>query len=227
LAAKLPSLIFCDFMRMKFVLALMSFAALVLAFTFYFQQKIAQSPPPAAVTKAVLPPPAAKPGLATDPGSARQFVTQPAPLAAVKPPMTPEEKQAYIEAETSRLQDLSTEDDPASLTAILNDLSNPEKEVRLAAIEASMQFGSRDAIPALQAEVANATDTDEKIALLQAADFLALPTLADAGVQTPLTPDQLQEQRQRQAARKQYLLQKHAQDQNALSPPAQNSQPPQ
>ena len=67
---------------------------------------------------------------------------------------------------------MSTQNDPASLAAILNDLTNPEKEVRLAAIEATKQFGSRDAIPALQADVARATDTDEKIALLEAADFL-------------------------------------------------------
>jgi hypothetical protein len=217
-------------MRTKFVLALMSFAALVLAVTFYFQQKFAQSPPPASATTAVSPPSTAKPGSAANPGLARQFVTQPTLSVAVKPPMTPEEKQAYIEAETSRLQDLSTQDDSASLSAILNDLTDPEKEVRLAAIEATKQFGSKDAIPTLQASVADAKDTDEKIALLEAADFLALPTLADAEVQAPLTPDQLQaiqEQRQRQAARKQYLLQKHAQDQIAPLPPGQNSQPPQ
>ena len=144
--------------------------------------------------------------------------------------MTPEEKEAFIEAETGRLQDLSTQDDPTSLSAILSDLNNPEKEIRLAAIEATKQFGSKDAIPTLQAEVANVTDTDEKIALLEAADFLSLPTLADAAVQTPLTPDQLQalqEHRQQQAARKQYLLQKRSQDQNAVSTPSQNSQPPQ
>ena len=208
----------------------MSFVALVLAGTFYFQQKFAQTPPPAPVTTAVLPPSTAKPGLATDLSSTRQFVTQPTPAAAVNPPLTPEEKQAYIEAETSRLQDLSTQDDPASLSAILNDFTNPEKEVRLAAIEATKQFGSKEAIPTLQASVADATDTDEKIALLEAADFLALPTLADVGGQSPLTPDQLQalqEQRQRQAARKQFLLQKQGQDQNAPLPPGQNSQPPQ
>ena len=221
-------------MRTKFVLALMSFAALVLAVTFYFKQDFVQRPPPDPAKTAVLTPPVANPGLATAPGSTRQFGTQPIPVvtsaATVKPPMTPEERQAFIEAETSRLQDLSTQDDPASLSPILNDLTNLEKEVRLAAIEATKQFGSKDAIPVLQADVAGATDTDEKIALLEAADFLSLPTLADAGVPTPPTPDQLQaiqEQRQRQAARKQYFLQKHAQDQNAPSPPGQNSQPPQ
>ena len=221
-------------MRTKFVLALMSFAALVLAVTFYFKQDFVQRPPPDPAKTAVLTPPVANPGLATAPGSTRQFGTQPIPVvtsaATVKPPMTPEERQAFIEAETSRLQDLSTQDDPASLSPILNDLTNLEKEVRLAAIEATKQFGSKDAIPVLQADVAGVTDTDEKIALLEAADFLSLPTLTDAGVPTPPTPDQLQaiqEQRQRQAARKQYFLQKHAQDQNVLPLPGQNSQPPQ
>lgn len=220
-------------MRTKFVLGLMSFAALVLAVAFYFKHDFAQQPPPAAEKTADLPP-VGNHGPATKPDSARQLVTQPipvvTPLATIKPRMTPEEKQAYIEAETGRLQDLSTQDDPAYLAAILNDLTNPEKEVRLAAIEATKQFGSKDAIPALQAEVANASDADEKIALIEAADFLSLPTLADADVQTPPTPEQLQalqEQRQRQAARKQYLLQKNAQDQNAPPLPAQNSQPPQ
>ena len=221
-------------MRTKFVLALMSFAALVLAVTFYLKQDFAQRPPPDAAKMAVLTPPVANPGLAMAPGSTRQFVTQPIPVvtsaAAVKPPMTPEERQAFIEAETSRLQDWSMNDDAESLNHIVAGLTSPEKEIREAAIEATKQFGSKDAIPALQAAVAGATDIDEKIALLDAADFLALPTLADAGVPTPPTPDQLQaiqEQRQRQAARKQYFLQKHAHDQNALPLPGQNSQPPQ
>jgi hypothetical protein len=215
-------------MRPKFVLALILFAALVLAAAFYFKQPASHPQPPSVVEMTALPAPAAKSAPATIPDSAK-FPT-PQPVAAVVPPMTPEEKQSYIEAETSRLQDLSTQDDPASLSAIVNDLTNSEKEVRLAAIEATKQFGSKDAIPVLQADVASAADTDEKIALLEAADFLALPTLTDAGVQTPPTPDQLQaiqDQRQKAAARKQYLMQQHAQDQNAMPPPGQDSQPPQ
>ena len=215
-------------MRPKFVLALILFAVLVLAAAFYFKQPVSQPQPPGVVETTALPPPAAKSAPATAPDSAN--FPSPQPVAAVVPSMTPEEKQSYIEAETSRLQDLSTQDDPASLSAIVNDLTNSEKEVRLAAIEATKQFGSKDAIPVLQADVASAADTDEKIALLEAADFLALPTLTDAGVQTPPTPDQLQaiqDQRQKAAARKQYLMQQHAQDQNAMPPPGQDSQPPQ
>ena len=215
-------------MRPKFVLALILFAVLVLAAAFYFKQPVSQPQPPSVVETTALPPPTAKSAPATAPDSAK--FPMPQPVAAVVPSMTPEEKQSYIEAETSRLQDLSAQDDPASLSAIVNDLTNSEKEVRLAAIEATKQFGSKDAIPVLQADVASAADTDEKIALLEAADFLALPTLTDAGVQTPPTPDQLQaiqDQRQKAAARKQYLMQQHAQDQNAMPPPGQDSQPPQ
>ena len=215
-------------MRPKFVLALILFAVLVLAAAFYFKQPVSQLQPPGVVETTALPPPVAKSAPATAPDSAN--FPSPQPVAAVVPSMTPEEKQSYIEAETSRLQDLSAQDDPASLSAIVNDLTNSEKEVRLAAIEATKQFGSKDAIPVLQADVASAADTDEKIALLEAADFLALPTLTDAGVQTPPTPDQLQaiqDQRQKAAARKQYLMQQHAQDQNAMPPPGQDSQPPQ
>jgi hypothetical protein len=213
-------------MRPKFVLTLILFAALVLAAAFYFKQPVSQPQPPSVVETTALPPPATKSTPATAPDSAK-FPT-PQPVAAVVPPMTPEEKQSYIETEVNRLQDLSTQDDPASLSVIVNDLTNSEKEVRLAAIEATKQFGSKDAIPVLQADVAGAQDTDEKIALLEAADFLALPSLTDAGVQTPPTPEQLQaiqDQRQKAAARKQYLMQQHAQDQNAL-PSGQNSQSP-
>jgi hypothetical protein len=222
-------------MRPRFVLTLILFAALVLAAAFYFKRSTSQPQPPSLVETTMFPPPAAKSAPATAPDSASlPTIPQPlpaaVPVAAVVPSMTSEEKQSYIEAESSRLQDLSTQDDPASLSAIMNDLTNSEKEVRLAAIEATKQFGSKDAIPVLQADVASAADTDEKIALLEAADFLSLPTLVDAEVQTPPTPDQLQaiqQQRQKAAARKQYLMQKYGQDQNVPPPPGQDSQPPQ
>jgi hypothetical protein len=221
-------------MRPKFVLALVAFSILVLAGAFCLKQATSQLQPSSPLIVAILPPPAAKPAPAPAATSANLPASEPPstimPVATVKSPATPEEKQAYIEAETSHLQDLSTQDDAASLSAILNDVTNSEKAVRLAAIEATKQFGGKDAIPTLQADVASAPDTEEKIALLEAADFLALPTLTDAGVQTPPTPDQLQaiqQQRQREAARKQFLMQKHSQNLNVLPLPAQNSQSPQ
>ena len=66
-------------------------------------------------------------------------------------------------------------DDAASLANILSDLNSPEKEIRMAAIDAAVQFDSTNAIPVLQATAANDQDPEEKEALLKAADFIALP----------------------------------------------------
>lgn len=119
----------------------------------------------------------------------------PLPSAATNV-LTPEQREEAIDAEKDRLYQWSMNDDVASLSAILNDLTNSEKEVRLAAIEAAKQFGSSNAIPTLKADAANAQDTEEQIALLQAADFLSLPSLAD---REPMTPEQIQAAKQASA----------------------------
>jgi hypothetical protein len=105
--------------------------------------------------------------------------------------LTPEQHQATIDAETDRLQQWSMNDDPASLSNILADLTSSEKEIRDAAIEAAKQFGSTNAIPTLKALAANTTDTEEQIALLDAADFLALPSISEGGFETSKSYEQL------------------------------------
>jgi hypothetical protein len=115
-------------------------------------------------------------------------------------------------------------DDPASLSNILADLTNPEKEIRDAAIEAAKQFGSTNAIPTLKAVAANTADTEEQIALLEAANFLSLPsmTFGGSGTGTPKTPEQIQADAQRKAereARRQAQMQKRAPNQNSPAAP--------
>jgi len=109
-----------------------------------------------------------------------------APTVAVAVPAkassTPEEKEKRIQEETERLALLSMNDDPQSLSNILADLVSPEKEIRMAAIEATKQFDSTNAIPVLKAMVANTSDAEEAAALLEAAEFLSLP---DANLVTP------------------------------------------
>ena len=68
-------------------------------------------------------------------------------------------------------------DDPASLKLIVTDLTSPDKGVRMAAIEATKQFGSADAIPALKAAADSTDDLEAKTAYLEAAHFLSLPKL--------------------------------------------------
>jgi len=211
-------------MRPRFVVSLLMFAALVLGAAFYFKSPAPPAPPDGpTITTA----PATKPASPVT-KAGNSFIPTPAAIVSLAPtakPMTSEEKQTYIEAETGRLQEWSTQDDSASFNNILNDLTNVDKDVRLAAIEAAKQFGNRDAIPILQADAASATDTDEKIALLEAADFLALPTIAEVNDQSPRTPEQIQAMQQSQAraaARRQYLMQKHAQN----GPPPMPNPPP-
>jgi hypothetical protein len=99
----------------------------------------------------------------------------PAPVPVAAQPVTPEEREAAIESEKDRLAALEMNDDASSLSNILADLNSPEKEIRMAAIDAAVQFHSTNAIPVLQSAAANDQDMEEKIALLKAADFLALP----------------------------------------------------
>jgi hypothetical protein len=91
-----------------------------------------------------------------------------------------EEHDAYVQAEIDKLTELQANDDADSLHAILGDLTNSDKEIRAAAVESTIQFGSRDAIPVLQDQAAHTDDPNEKKDLLDAADFLALPTASEA-----------------------------------------------
>jgi hypothetical protein len=90
------------------------------------------------------------------------------------------EHKAYVQAEIDKLSELQANDDAGSLHAILADLTNSDKEIRAAAVESTIQFESRDAIPVLQDLAARTEDPGEKKALLDAVDFLALPTLTEA-----------------------------------------------
>jgi len=131
-------------------------------------------------------------------------VPVPAPTSApvvVKKAPTPEERQAAIDAETDRLSSWAMNDDPQSLSNILSDLTSPEKEIRLAAIDAAKQFESTNAIPTLKAAAANAEDNEEAIAMLEAADWLALPSVdfSHPGTKSQLTPEQAQRIEQNRA----------------------------
>jgi hypothetical protein len=75
------------------------------------------------------------------------------------------------------LQALAMNDDAASLNSILAELANPDPQIRAAAREAAVQFGDAGAATALRAAVEKTDEDAEKIALLEAARFLELPSL--------------------------------------------------
>jgi hypothetical protein len=166
------------------------------------------TPPPAApiaITETKPAAPQTAPAIANVPPPA------PAPVAAAPAAtntLTDEQRQAAIDAETDRLQQWAMNDDPESLSNILADLTSPEKEIRKSAIEAAEQYGGTNAIPILKNLAANDEDLEEKTALLEAANFLSLPSVFDIGKST--TPADRE-------ARRQARLQNHSQTQN---PPA-------
>ena len=180
--------------------------------------------------------PAAAPPVAVAPAAPANVppLPLPAPVAAKPPTPTPQERQAAIDAEKDQLYTWSMSGDAANLPKILADLNSPEKEIRLAAIEAAKQFGDTNAIPVLKAAAAKTDDSQEAIAMLQAADFIALPEIpltAFNGSQVPQTPQQAQAQAQSKAAaaarhqayeqaRAQQLAQMPGQQPNAPPAPA-------
>ena len=94
--------------------------------------------------------------------------------------MSPEEKQeAYVQSRSSELMDLAMTDDPDSLRIILSELTNRDPGIRSAALQAAVQFGSRDAIPALMDAAIQTDDAHEKAAIQDAIEFLKLPSLTE------------------------------------------------
>ena len=158
---------------------------------------------------------------------------QDAPMSAPLPPvvaesLTPEQRQVAIDAEVNRLSDWAMADDPQSLSNIVNDLRSPEKEIRVAAVEAAKQFQSTNAIPALRAAAAESEDTQEAIAMLEAIDWLALPSaeLKPSADKPQLTDAQLQAIEANKAkvkARQEAQPQKHNSNQSGVA--GQSAQP--
>jgi hypothetical protein len=83
----------------------------------------------------------------------------------------------------ARLAELGMSADLPALSEILPALTDPDAEVRAAARDAAVQFGSRDAIPWLQAAIPQTDDIHEKAAIQSAIDCLELPALAEVASQ--------------------------------------------
>jgi hypothetical protein len=88
----------------------------------------------------------------------------------------------------AQLVDLGVSDDPTNLKIILSQLENPNPEIRQAALSATIDFHSKDAIPTLQNEMNWATDLEEKLAIKRAIEFLELPAFGTGGDVTSNDP---------------------------------------
>ena len=88
-------------------------------------------------------------------------------------------RETYVNGRISTLQDLAMDNAASSLDAILAELTNNDPQIRKAALEATIQFASRDAIPRLTEVAAETQDAEEKAAINEAIEFLKLPSLTE------------------------------------------------
>ncbi|MEO5914699.1 MAG: HEAT repeat domain-containing protein [Luteolibacter sp.] len=102
----------------------------------------------------------------------------PAPVEPPYPPGSPDNRE-WIDNCITRLDDLAWRDDPESLAKILAELRNPLPEIRAAALKATRAFGSRDAIPYLEAISRDTTDPLQQKALSDLIEHLNLPTVLE------------------------------------------------
>jgi hypothetical protein len=87
--------------------------------------------------------------------------------------------EAYRDERVAYLADLGMQSDMPALTVILSELSNRDPEIRSAAREAAIQFGSRDALPELEKVMSQIDEPHEKADMAKAIELLSLPNVTE------------------------------------------------
>jgi hypothetical protein len=179
-----PGKQYFECMRAKVVLSASVLALLILAPVIYFHFAPGSPPPdqsaPAPEQAAIAPQVGAAPALPhprRTPGPANGGEGVPAPDAAADP--TAANHEEYVGGRQAELTQLGVSDDPSDLKTILSELNNKDSRIRQSALSAAVQFGSKDAIPTLQNEIAWTDDPQEKVDLMNAIKYLQLPSFQD------------------------------------------------
>ena len=169
-------------MRTKVVLSASVLAVLVLAPALYFRfapsspspDQSAPAPEQAAAAPAVAAPVAAHPRRVVAPANDGAGVTVPDTADS-----TSDNPEDAVAERVAQLTQLGMSDDPADLKIILTELNNKNSEIRTSALAAVVQFGSKDAIPALKNEMSWTEDPEEKVEIKKAIDYLNLPSFEE------------------------------------------------
>ena len=94
--------------------------------------------------------------------------------------ITEQLRAAEVENEVNQIQDLQGEADgtnnPIIITALLDKLSHPEAEVRKAVLDALKQLNDTNAVPGLEKAAENIKDPREKVAVLDAIEYIQMPS---------------------------------------------------
>lgn len=109
---------------------------------------------------------------------------QPVPPGTINsvpvPELSDEERQGKIAEAVTQINAALMQNDSNSVALIMSSLTNAEKEVREQAVSAVKQLGDRDLIPALTNLAARTENYEDRHAIQEAADFIALPTMTEA-----------------------------------------------
>jgi hypothetical protein len=153
-----------------------------------FASKAVRPPPPAALVESGVAPispanaspvKAVKIHAATPPA----FFPAPAPI-----PEDPAVHEKYVVQRIKELNDLAMNNDAESRDAILSEVKdNPDRRIRAAALEAAIQFDDRSVVPTLQDIAAQTVDSQEKQNILDAIDYINLPSLTEYVAANPPT----------------------------------------
>ncbi len=85
----------------------------------------------------------------------------------------------YVRRRIAELDALAMKDDAVSRDMILSELQNPDRAIRKGALEAAIQFNDRSVIPRLQEAAALTEDPAEKAEILEAIEYIKLPSLTE------------------------------------------------
>jgi hypothetical protein len=100
----------------------------------------------------------------------------------------PAEHTQYVRQQIKELNALSWNNDDESRDAILSEVAtNSDKQIRAAALEAAIQFDDRSVVPRLQEIAAQTDDPEEKKNILDAIDYINLPSLTEYLAANPST----------------------------------------
>lgn len=168
-------------MRIKVVLPMILLGGLILLVAYQFRPRPegATTPLPSISTAPLA---TAKPVVLTEvfPGTLRPDAND---VPAADTPATRDTAPAdadNADDQVAKLEALAMNNDADSLHSILISLADPNRQIRDAALEAAIQFDSPDAIPSLEAALAQADDPQEKVNIQKAIEFLKLQPLTQA-----------------------------------------------
>jgi hypothetical protein len=157
-------------MRPKVVIAAVSTCALLLLLALglnWFRPAPAGTPETPATGEAV--------ASETAPGSPEP--TMAAPATGQFSPALTNETVDPVERRIAELYAMGMRNDVEARESVLVALENPERAIREAALDAAIQSGDRSIVPRLQEMADRTEDPQEKAAILEAINFINLPSL--------------------------------------------------